>query len=168
MSLISYFLLESVPIFCIFMLVTLIYLIAANYSILMKRVDHVAELKKYARHSFFTRDVNMLVNAYRSLELRESYIKELNDDRITDIYEKLKRQVMNNITSAAVFCKTYNYVNKGRTDYLHELATESNTLADKFDDLIKEVIDVENSVQDVDTSYIDCLLESLKTVKASQ
>ena len=165
MSLISYFLLESIPVFCVFMLVTLIYLISANYSILLKKTDYLADLRKYTRYKFFEHDINMLMNAYKSLELRESYINELKDENISDIYEKLKMQVINNINSAGKFCKSYDYVHRSKTDYLHELASESNELSEKFNSLIEELIDVDNSVQDVDTSYIDCLLESLKTVK---
>ena len=116
MSLVSFLVLKSIPVFLVFMLVTLIYLIASNYSVLMKKEDSLAELKKYTRYSFFTSDVSTLINTYRSLELREEYIKELKDENISDIYEKLKLQVMNNINSAVKFCKSYDYINKSRTD----------------------------------------------------
>ena len=135
---------------------------------MLKKTNYVEQLEKYDRYQFFRDDINTIIRSYKSNESRENYIAEVDNDSIVDIYNQVKAQVVNNINSANAFCMTYDYVTKGSTAYLHELAAECNELVTKLNVLFEELIDVETSVFDVDTRKIDDLIESLRAIKNSK
>ena len=164
-SLLSYAALHSVALLCFFLVMILIFILYSSYSILLKKTDYVQQLEKYTRYSFFKADIEMIIRSYKSIEKREEYVAGLDNDSIVDIYNQVKAQVINNINSAYAFCQSYDYVIKGSTEYLHELARECQELVAKLNILFEELIDVETSVFDVDTRKIDDLIEALRTIK---
>lgn len=164
-SLLSYALLHNFIILCFFMCIIMFFIVSSAYSILIKKTDYTRELEKYVRYPFLREDVNTIIRAYKSIENRKEYVSSLSNDSVVDIYNQVRAQVLNNISAANSFCMSYDYVVKGDTSYLHELATECNDLVTKLNKLFEELIDVENSVFDIDTSKIDDLIEALQAIK---
>lgn len=164
-ALLSYAVLHSFIILCFFMVIILVFLLTNCYSILIKKVNYVQELEKYSRYPTLKEDVDTIIRSYKSVEKREPYVVSLNNDSVANVFYKVKEQICNNINSAVSFCLSYDYVNKGSTSYLHRLADECSTLVSKLNVLFEEMIDVDNSVNDVDTSVMDDLVEALREIK---
>lgn len=147
------------------MTVILIFLLSSCYSILIKKVNYVQELEKYSRYPTLKDDIIIIVRSYKSVEQRETYVLSLSNESVKTVFYKVKEQICNNVNSAVSFCKSYDFVNKGSTAYLHKLANECSTLVSKLNVLFEEMIDVDNSVNDVDTSVMDDLVEALREIK---
>jgi hypothetical protein len=84
---------------------------------------------------------------------------------LQEVYELVCRQVDNNIASAVKFMEMYDYVQRPSTRYLDDLFLENRQLIQNFNEVVEQFIKIENSAHDVDTSYIDDLLVSLRQMQ---
>ena len=168
LSVVSYSILNIFPLFCAFMGMALVYGIFANYQIFMQKSDPLKDIEKYRRNSIFKQDVEKIIYAYKGIKLREEFISGFENDSIRDIYEKLYEQLTNNLISAEAFCRNYDRYNKSNISYLHGLAEESSEIAEKFNIMVEELIDVDNSIRDVDTTVVDDYVDSLRRLKSNE
>lgn len=141
-------------------IVVLFFAIYSNYVILIRNHDDDYLLKSADRKGIFRKQVAGFMTQKKSLELREHVIDD--DEKLQEVYELVCKKVDNNIDSAIKFMEMYDYVQRPSTQYLDELYVENKDLIDDFNEVVEQFIKIENSVHDVDTTYIDDLLVSLR------
>lgn len=85
-------------------------------------------------------------------------------EEILKVADKIKQQLDNNVDSAILYVKSYDYSLKPETKYIKKIRKNSEMLYSKLNELIELVLENEKSTDDIDLSSVDDILESLKEV----
>lgn len=140
----------------------LIFIIFINYDILIKSADIKNTIKAADKRHRFTLEVNILIKNYDEIENSRKFF-ETTGQSVMDTYELVRKQVYSNIKSAVQYMEYASM--SGHNDPVPEVYTlcESNEkLLDKLQDLVGLVIKIDSRTDDVDTSSIEYIIESLK------
>ena len=138
----------------------LFFAIYSNYVIIVRNQDENYLLKHADKKGIFRKQVNGFIAQRQSLNERKGTIGD--DEKLQEVYELVCRQVENNIDSAIKFMEMYDYVQRPGTRYLDDLFLENKQLIVNLNEVVEQFIKIENSAHDVDTTYIDDLLVSLR------
>ncbi|MDO5154552.1 MAG: hypothetical protein Q4D51_01170 [Eubacteriales bacterium] len=138
----------------------LFFALYSNYVLLIRNEDDDYLLKQADRKGIFRKQVAAFLTQKQSLEQRRNVVQS--DEKLNEVYELVCRQVDNNIDSAIRFMEMYDYVQRPSTHYLDELYIENQKVMQDFNEVVEQFIKLENSAHDVDTSYMDDLIGSLK------
>jgi hypothetical protein len=151
------------PVVAVLGIVVVAFAIYSNYILLVRNQDEDYLLKNADKHRIFRKQVEGFLNQKKSLEQRVAVIGD--DEKLQEVYDLVCRQVDNNIASAVKFMEMYDYVQRPSTRYLDDLFLENRQLIQNFNEVVEQFIKIENSAHDVDTSYIDDLLVSLRQMQ---
>lgn len=154
------------PIALIFGIVVLIFAIYSNYVLLIRNSDDDYLLKQADKKGIFKNEVKGFITQHQSLEEREKVIE--GDEKLQEVYDLVSRKVDANIDSAIKFMEMYDYIQRPDASYLHNLYQENQQLLRSLNEVVEQFIRLESSVHDVDTSYVDDLLVSLKEMAANE
>lgn len=138
----------------------LIFALYSNYVLLVRNQDDDYLLKNADKRGIFKKQVRGFISQRESLKQRRDTIDD--DEKLLEVYELVCRQVDNNVDSAIKFMEMYDYVQRPDTRYLDDLFVENQQLIVNLNEVVEQFIKIENSAHDVDTTYIDDLLVSLK------
>lgn len=140
----------------------LVYMIVCNVH-LLKSDDIKTQLIKADSKRAFAPYVKELCNAVDSVEFyREVFSKYPPDNSIHVTFEYLDKKAYQNAERGYRWLKSYNYITSPSHRYIVELANSSYEISKKLGELNELMIKVEDSTSDVDITYVDDLLVSLK------
>lgn len=160
-------LLFDIPKFIVYILIAIwgSYAVYSNYQLILKQNDIIASLKASAKGSYFEAQITRLSKVYNAISNRQDFYSRYEEgDSIRSAYDLLQKQIASNIVQATNYIKHYDYITKPRTTYLDEIVRNSNELLTKSIELSELVLQIEDSTSDVDTTYVDDMLESLRKV----
>lgn len=144
----------------IFVIVVLSFALYSNYVMLIRNEDDDYLLRQADRKGIFRKQVASFMKQRESLIQRQHVVEQ--DEKLNEVYEMVCRKVDNNIDSAIRFMEMYDYVQRPSTYYLDQLYSENQKVMQEFNDVVEEFIKIENSAHDVDSSYMDDLISSLR------
>lgn len=151
------------PIWFLFIFgIWLVYMIICNMYLL--RSDDIKKklMQADSRHEF-KGYVKAICNAIDSVEFfRHVFSEYPPDNPIHETFDFLDKKAYQNAERAYRWIKTYNYIIKPSQEYIIRLAENSYQITQKLSDLNELMIKVEDSTSNVDISYVDDLLMSLK------
>lgn len=147
----------------------IIWFIYSNYVIVIQSSDICYQLKASDRYNNFNSQIGTLQRQYDSIMESESVIKDLNDANINRVYELASSEVINNINSSIKIIKVSGRQNyNSYRDEVDGLINENNDVIEKLNEVVKYTISIDLEVNSVDTSYINDILNSLRSVKNEQ
>ena len=139
-----------------------LYMIILNIH-LLREDDIKANLLKVDTKKVFTPYVREICNALDSVEFyREVFSSYPPDNSIHQTFEYLDKKAYQNAERAYRWIKTYNHIVSPSQKYIVELANNSYEISQKLSELNELMIKVEDSTSDIDITYVDDLLLSLK------
>lgn len=142
----------------------LIYMIICNVH-LFKSDDIRQKLVQVDSRREFAVYVKEICNAIDSVEFyRNVFANYPPESSIHETFAFLDKKAYQNAERGYRWLKTYNYISKPSIKYIVELANNSFELTKRLSELNELMIKVEDSTSDVDISYVDDLLASLKEV----
>lgn len=149
------------------LVVWFVLVIYQNYSLLMKsnESDIIYELKKANKKGVFDERVNAIITYYKAIEFKRDFFESYEEDSsIRASYELLSRQMTSNIISLTKYLRSYDYVSRPFTSYVMNIARDCKELVDKLNELSELVVKIDDSTSNVDITYVDDMLESLRKV----
>lgn len=149
------------------LVVWFVLVIYQNYSLLMKssESDIIYELKKANKKKMFDVWVNDIITYYKAIEFKRDFFEAYEEDSsIRASYELLSKQMTSNIISLTNYLKSYDYVLRPYTFYVMDTAKDCEKLVNKLNELSELVLKIDDSTSNVDITYVDDMLESLRKV----
>lgn len=142
--------------------VWVVYMIMCNVS-LLKSDDIKAKLIQADKYKMFSPYVKEICNTVDSVEFyRDVFSGYPPDNSIHETFEYLDKKAYQNAERGYRWIKTYNYISCPSHKYIIELTNNCYEISKKLSELNELMIKVEDSASDVDISYVDDLLASLK------
>ena len=136
-----------------------------NYKILVKDNDKVANLKRSDSHHLFGKEIMILEKATKSVEFyRPIFEKYEKDSSLYETYETLSNMAYANIDRATKWIFHYDYISRPSTSYLNSIVKSSELVVKKLNELDELVLQMDNSADGIDMSFVDDMLLSLKEV----
>jgi mevalonate kinase len=123
-----------------------------------------------AGKSLFIEEINRTKQTLKSVDARAHIFEDIDNENLKDIYEKLKQQIYTNAEYITKYIDAYDYVMKPVTqkEKIKELIKQNEMLISKLNILVEQMISVDKSVNDLDTTYVDDIIDALKTVSETQ
>lgn len=145
-------------------------LVTAELVIMVRRADPggdlVDRLRRAPKNGLFGNAVEHLVRDYYAVESQSEHLQGYDaDSSITKSYQMISSQMKNIMESAIKYISTYNYFSRPVPSYLEKLVHQADGLVTKLNELMELLIQVEDSTSDVDVSYVDDLLDSLRQMR---
>lgn len=143
----------------------LAFVIYSNYIVLIKSNDIIANLKSADKRKLFHSQIDTIERCYNAIKFKEEFFDEYDDDNsIGASYDLLMRQMIANIDSATNYIRSYDTVLRPNTEYVNNIAKNSQELVNKLNELCELVTKIDDSTSEVDITYVDDLLSSLRKV----
>ncbi len=105
------------------------------------------------------------------LEKRKGVLAEFSESYVS-LGEDMDRAMSSNFEKANNYMRACDYDDRDSvqkfTNKIGGLYKQNEAIVDKINDLIEQLAEVENTAEDVDTSHIDDILESLKQMTSQQ
>ena len=156
------------PLFLIMLTMWLIWVIYSNYQFIFHSRDIIAEMRRADKRHLFDTQIMVFNDANKSVQLKKELFKQYEDmGKISQAYEMIAIQVYNNTESALNFIKNYDYISNASRNYLLNLTNETRELIHKLNDLGDMLLQIEDDSHDVDISYVDEMLDSLRRVNSN-
>ena len=164
-----YFVVNILPLSLLLLAVWLGYTLWSNFSLIFesqKPNDLCKLVKSSSKYRIFYDDCMTIHNCSKMAEERLEILDDLDviQEEILIVANKIKQQLDNNVNSAILYIKSYDYNLKPETNYIKRIKESSNKLYSKLNELIELVLENEKSTDDIDLSSVDDILESLKEV----
>ncbi len=157
------------PLFLIMLTMWLIWVIYSNYQFIFHSRDIIAEMRRADKRHLFDTQIMVFNDANKSVQLKKELFKQYEDmGKISQAYEMIAIQVYNNTESALNFIKNYDYISNASRNYLLNLTNETRELIHKLNDLGDMLLQIEDDSHDVDISYVDEMLDSLRRVNSNE
>ena len=145
----------------------LVYSIYSNYALLSKTC--VTSLREADTRHLFRSEIDALESAYKSLEIKRDYFEGYPEgDSIREAFDLIATQVEANINSATSYIAHYDYILAPSTKYLTNLCINTRQLIIKLNELNDMVIQIDNSAGDVDTTFVDDMIKSLREMSKDE
>ncbi len=137
--------------------------IYTNYSIIVRNTDTVTVIKAADRHNLFAKQTEILIKTYRSVEFHaEFFDSEEPGSMMKEAYDLINEQVTGNISSAVKFMRSYDHITRPPYDFLTNICSQNEELVNSLTKLVELTLKIDSKADDVDTSYVDNLIQSLK------
>lgn len=128
-----------------------------------EEVGLVYELKNADKRKLFSNQTYTLAAAWHSVLLKEDFFREPGTaDSIRESYEMIREAIEHDVQSAVNFMQHYDWIQKPDPKYLNKTCSHADALAKKLSELSDIVLEINDSASDVDISFADNMLESLK------
>ena len=123
-------------------------------------------IAKAGNRKFFREERALFQTMLDSLESRKKYFEAMDEySRMRELYEMTQNQMMRNVSNAAEYMETFDYISGKDTGYIRGVCNESQILLDKFNKLVELSVTYDDGVKDYDTREIDDMIEALETMK---
>lgn len=156
----------STQMFIVFLVVWLVFAVWSNYNILIKENDLLGLLRSANKHRYFNHQVSTLSDCYNAIEQKREYFETYPEDNsIRKSYVLLSKQITANIRAATNYMSGYDYVTKSSYNYLDRICNQSCDLVQKLHELSDLVAQVDDSASNVDITYVDDFIKSLRSVQ---
>ena len=137
--------------------------IYTNYSIIVRNTDTVTVIKAADRHGLFAKQTEILIKTYRSVEFHSEFFdSEEPGSMMKEAYDLINEQVTGNISSAVKFMRSYDHITRPPYDFLTNICSQNEELVNSLTKLVELTLKIDSKADDVDTSYVDNLIQSLK------
>ena len=157
------------PLFLIMLAAWLIWVAYSNYQFIFHSRDIIAEMKAADKRHLFDAQIMVFSDANQSILLKKELFEQYEDmGKISQTYEMIATQVRNNTESALNFIKNYDYISNASRSYLLSLTSETRDLIRKLNELSDMLLKIEDDSHDVDISYVDEMLDSLRRVNRNE
>ncbi|MCR5214354.1 MAG: hypothetical protein K6E10_08040 [Eubacterium sp.] len=115
---------------------------------------------------FFKAERNHLITMLDSLDLRKKYFEAMDkDSKLRELFFLTENQMMRNVTNAAEYMETFDYISGRDTGYLNTVCNDSQVLLDKFNKLVELSVTYDDEAKEYDTREIDDMIDALETMK---
>lgn len=144
-----------------------IYVIYANYYIIVKSNDVITMLKSANKRGYFNSCIYDIKKQVNSIESRREVFENLEEgDKLKEVYNLVEKQFYVNVDYIIKYMSSFDYVSKPRSheDKITTLVAQNNVLISKLNDLVQQMIDVDKSVDNIDTSLLDDIINSLRSM----
>lgn len=157
-------------VFALVMVCYLFYVIKVNLDYLHSEDENPMErLKNADKRGLFREEILTLEKSIRSIEFyRDKFHAEEISDGIREAYDLLSDKAYENIIQAAKWIEHYDYITNPSREYLHRLVGSSIEVTKKVNELDELMLTMNDSITDVDTTYVDDLLASLREVSKDE
>lgn len=164
-----YFVVNILPLSLVLLAVWLGYTLWSNFSLIFesqKPNDLGKLVKSNIKYNVFFDDCMIINDCSKMADERLKILDDLDviQEEILKVADKIKQQLDNNVDSAILYVKSYDYSLKPETKYIKKIRKNSEMLYSKLNELIELVLENEKSTDDIDLSSVDDILESLKEV----
>lgn len=156
----------SMPVALCCLAVWIFLVIYTNYNVIYAKTDWGRSLQRADRGAFRA-EVSQTINLIQSLEDKKTFFETFDEsDKIRETYELVYRQFYVNVDYIIKYMKTYDYVlqDVSQKQRIVELVNQNTNLVLKLNDLVEGLIAMNQSVDNVDTSIVDDLVNSLQTM----
>lgn len=160
----------TLPIIIILVVFWFVFVCISNYVMLNNsKVNWNAKLNK-AGKSLFVEEINRTKQTLKSVDARAHIFEDIDNENLKDIYQKLKHQIYTNADYITKYIDAYDYVMKpvSQKDKIKDLIMQNEMLISKLNILVEQMISVDKSVSDLATTYVDDLIDALKTVSQTE
>ena len=141
-----------------------IYIFIINHY-LLKKTDLKIQLIQADKNHRFKNEVIDLLRALESVEFYKDIFEKYEPiDPVRKTYDTLKNKAELNVQRAIKWINHYNPISCPSAEYIWKLSSNSQQIVTKLDELDEVVIKLEDSTSDVDLSYVDNILTSLKEI----
>ena len=118
------------------------------------------------RKDRFQAERKHMVDMLESIQSRESYfMAPERDDRVRELYLLTQNQLKRNLTNAAEYMESFDYITGKDSGYLAEMCGDSQYLLDRFNKLAELSVTFDDSSLDYDTREIDDMIDSLELMR---
>lgn len=145
----------------------LAYVLYANYFILMKSNDIESRLDYANKHNFFDGTVKIVKKHIKSMESRQDLFDSMaEDDKIKQVCMSVEEQFYINVDYIIKYMSSFDYVlhPNNQISRIHALVNQNQILIDKVNLLVEQLIEVDKSTDNLDTSMLDDIIESLRSM----
>ena len=160
----------ALPIVIIFVTFWFVFVCASNYVMLNNlKINQNIKFDK-ASKSLFEEEINKTKQILKSVEARTYIFEETDNENLKGVYEKLKQQIYTNADYIMKYIDAYDYVMRpiSQREKINDLIDTNEMLISKLNTLVEQMISVDKSVNDLDTTYVDDLINALKTVSQTE
>lgn len=151
------------PVIVLFSIIVGCFALYGNYVMIVRNNDADYILKHADKGTYFDKEINVLLKQRQSLRGRSGVISA--DEKLMEVFQLANRKIEGNIASAVKFMQMYDYVAQSDRGYLDGLISENEKILNDFNEVVMQFVKLDNSVNDVDASYIDDLLITLKEME---
>ena len=145
------------------LVVWVITVIYTNYTIIVKNNDMIEIIRSADRKHKFKNEVSSLIKAQQSIEFHAEFFSEKETgESMKEAYELIAEQISGNINAAVKFMRSYNYITCPSYRFLTDICSENNELLSSLTKLVELTLEIDSAADDVDLSYVDNLIRSLK------
>lgn len=143
----------------------LIFLIVANLCLLRYKSSPTDQLRALGNKGNFQKYTKRIILQYESVESRREFFETETNESMQDLYKKIHEQAVSNIQSAVGYISSYDFCTQPEPVYLQELCQKGDIMVTKFNKLVEQVVDIDTNLTELDSAYIDDVLESMEEIK---
>lgn len=141
-----------------------LYMIIINAYMILSN-DIKTMLRRADKHNLFTREVGNIIRAADSIAFYSDIFGKYDEGNpIRKTYDMLRQKSDSNIQKAVKWLSQYNKISNPSSKYIQDLSENSLQIMHKLDELNELTLQIEDSATNVDISYVDDLLKSLKEI----
>ena len=130
---------------------------------LLKLRDRV---KNAGRKDRFQNERRHMLDMIESIQSREGYfMSDERDERVRELYILTQNQLKRNLTNAAEYMESFDYVTGKDSGYLQEMCGDTQYLLDRFNKLAELSVTFDDTSLDYDTQEIEDMTESLELMR---
>lgn len=146
------------------------FLLYTNYYFIIKNDDKVYELEKSnkGRDAEFEKIINVTAELTESIESKNEFFGKMEpDNRMRETYELVKNKFYINVEHMSEYMENFDYITNpvGQRKRIRDLDRENRELVGKLNDFVEQIISLEQSVEKVDTTIVDDLINSLRKIE---
>ena len=143
--------------------VWIISVVYTNYSIIVRNTDMVNLIRAADKHHKFNRECESLIKTYKSINFHaEFFDSEEPGSMMKEAYDLIAEQAQGNINSAVKFMRSYNYITCPPYDFLTNICVQNEEMVTSLTKLVELTLKIDSKSDDVDLSYVNNLIQSLK------
>lgn len=118
------------------------------------------------RKDRFTAERKHMLDMLESIQSREAYfLSEDRDERVKELYLLTQNQLVRNITNAAEYMESFDYITGKDSGYLGEVLGDSQYLLDRFNKLAELSVTYDDTSLDYDTQEIEDMINNLELMR---
>lgn len=150
--------------FIVIYVIWFIYFVISNVR-MMKSESPIERLKKADERRLFRKEINVIITTVESVEFyREVFSKFDESSPVIRTFNILAEKTESNVDKAVNWISTYNYHTRPPKNYLDSLVSSCQAISAKLSELNELVIKIDDDTNDVDMTFVDDMLSSLKEI----
>ena len=167
---IIFFMQGNLKLMIVYGIIAILSTLLSGYLRSRRKSTLIQQLWDVDKQGFFSRQRQELLEAKYVADSKSEFFEGSceEDDSVMQTYTLICERIESNIKSALRFIGQYDYINYPSYSYLDRLEKDSRDMVHRLNDLSELVLQIEDSASDVDITFADSMLESLKEVLNSE